>query len=340
MHARYACRHSGACCTAGWNIPVEPHLRQRLGTAILVPDANGACEHFDRASRLCRLQRDHGVATLPASCHHFPRRALIDDRGTFVGLSHFCPTAASLLFESPDPLAIVENPPGFPATREYDGLDARGHWPPLLRQTVLFDLESYGRWERFVVRVLAGDTPIDECLDTIAAAAERVRAWGVHRAPLIDWVDRVVSEAAERGQAKARPDCYRRFEGKPARLRVRSIVPAGLQAPEWPEDVDALFDKLAAPGWDGLRAPIARYLAAKAFGSWTAYQAQGVRTLVAELVAATEVLRTECARVCAEAGRPLDRTLLIEAIRASDLLLIHLVDREAFVSWLGQAETD
>ena len=29
IHARYPCAHSGACCTAGWPIPVEPPLVER-----------------------------------------------------------------------------------------------------------------------------------------------------------------------------------------------------------------------------------------------------------------------------------------------------------------------
>jgi len=124
-HAGYACRHSGACCTAGWPIPVEPSRRSRLGTDLLLPDSDGACRFYDRRLRCCDVHRQHGETALPSSCFHFPRRALIDDRGVIVSLSHFCPTAAELLITTPGPLEIVADPPAFPTTRDYEGLDGR-----------------------------------------------------------------------------------------------------------------------------------------------------------------------------------------------------------------------
>jgi len=176
FHAHYACRHSGACCTAGWSIPVEPRLLPLIGVDLLVPDAAGACTHFDGASRLCKIQREHGENMLPGACYQFPRRALIDDRGTFVALSNFCPTAAALLCESDGELAIVPSPPAFPEDRVYEGLDARGHWPPLVRPGVLFDLASYSRWETFIVSTFASGAPAGTALARIAATAERLRA--------------------------------------------------------------------------------------------------------------------------------------------------------------------
>ena len=80
----------------------------------------GVCDYFDEPTHLCGVHRDHGEAMLPASCRHFPRRALIDDRGVFVTLSHYCPTAAGGLFDD-TPLTIVANPPAFPHGRDYDG---------------------------------------------------------------------------------------------------------------------------------------------------------------------------------------------------------------------------
>ena len=56
-----------------------------------------------------------------------------DPRGTFITLSHFCPTAASQLFREDVPLAIVESPASFPPA-DYDGLTVTGDdLPPLLR---------------------------------------------------------------------------------------------------------------------------------------------------------------------------------------------------------------
>ena len=88
-HAAYACRHSGACCTAGWSIPVEARTWPLVRTDWLLPDDTGACPEYDRPSGLCRIHRDHGDTLLPESCQHFPRRALLDARGTSVALSHY-----------------------------------------------------------------------------------------------------------------------------------------------------------------------------------------------------------------------------------------------------------
>ena len=63
------------------------------------------------------------------------------------------------------------------------------------------------------------------------------------------------------------------------------------------------------------------------FASWWAYQGHGLRTIVRGARLALSVVRVEAARACAEAGRTLDRELLIEAIRSADLLLLHLASR-------------
>ena len=76
------------------------------------------------------------------------------------------------------------------------------------------------------------------------------------------------------------------------------------------------------------RRPVSRYLAAKGFASWLAYQGHGVRTVVFSLAAALAVLKVEAARQSARVGRALDRDLLLEASRAADLLLVHLASRE------------
>ena len=88
---------------------------------------------------------------LPSTCRHFPRLAVRDARGTFISLTHYCPTAAASLFRVDVPIEIVESPPAFPEA-EYDGLVVKaGEWPPLLRPQMLtdlasgFQLQAYGR---------------------------------------------------------------------------------------------------------------------------------------------------------------------------------------------------
>ena len=336
IYQHYACRHSGACCNAGWAIPVEPELLPVLHVDLLVPNADGACGHFDRVSRLCRVQRDHGEETLPRSCFQFPRRALIDERGTFVTLSNFCPTAAKSLCESEEPLAIVEQPPAFPASRVYEGLDARGHWPPLVRPGLLFDLNSFDRWERFVVHMLAGPQPVHEVLGRIAFAAELLRGWEPERGSFGEWTTKTLRKAME--TTPSPPDeltRYRPFSTPAAYERLRSFVPSSLVAREPMPDPPSTSTE---PSADIHARTVRRYLAAKAFGSWAAYEASGVRTLVAELIVSALVLRIECERVCRSAARPLDGDLMCEAVRQSDRLLIHLIERPRMIAWLGSVE--
>jgi hypothetical protein len=69
-----------------------------------------------------------------------------------------------------------------------------------------------------------------------------------------------------------------------------------------------------------------RYAAAKLFASWSIYLGDGLEATAHTAQIASAVLRIECARQCARFHRPLDRELLTEAIRQSDLLLVHYAD--------------
>jgi hypothetical protein len=276
---------------------------------------------------------------LPTACYHFPRRSLTDLRGTFITLSHFCPTAASQLFRQDVELAIVERPPAFPAARDYDPLDGCGEWPPLVRPTVLFDLRSFSRWEQFLVDTFAIEQPAPHALAAIAETAERLRNWSPACGSFAEHVERTLGAAASRpatpGLAR-----YATF-GTPSTFETMLLtIPAGLARPELPRDVDAAIEWLVEPRWTEFSTPVRRYLAAKAFGSWSAYQGRGVRTLVAELVASEAVLRVEAARACLAAARTLDASLLHDAIRQADWLLMHLADRARLMRWFGRTEDD
>jgi hypothetical protein len=279
IHADYACRHSGACCTAGWTIPVERHRRRLLGGSRLAPGDDGACRLYDRDTGLCRVHNEHGAEMMPASCQQFPRRALVDDRGVFVTLSHFCPTAAGLLFRADVPFAIVDEPPAFPASRGYEGLDGRGAWPPLVRPALLFDLPSYSRWERFVIETLARDATVRDAVARIAAAAERIRSW----TPAAGEMETFVGSGTQVPDGP--PDeqvmmLYHRFDRPDAYDGVLATVPRGLARPSPLRDAARSWERIA-PDWDTWSTPIRRYLGSKAFASWSAYQARGIRTMVA-----------------------------------------------------------
>jgi hypothetical protein len=275
---------------------------------------------------------------LPHSCHHFPRRALSDSRGTFVSLSHFCPTAAALLVDG-DHLDLVRSPAAFPSSREYEGLDARGEWPPLLRPDVLMDERTYEVWERFLIATLGSSTDdAGTALLRVAAAAEALRGWSVAQGDFAAWtrqtlVDRRTATAADLDAARRR---YRRFGSDEAFEIVCDTIPDGLPRPAPPLP---LADDVASfeSEWQRQGATACRYLGTRAFASWTAYQASGLRTQVAELFAAAAVLRVECLRQWQQ-RHALDRAAMIEAVRSADWLLVHLVDRSRLLSWLGEAE--
>ena len=291
MHVPYACRHSGVCCTSGWPIPLERHRVAAVSTirsdtswllaAEGAPDdvagtvawsANGHCV-FHRDG--CEIHRRLGHAAMPSACQHFPREVLIDPRGVFVTLSHYCPTAADLLFTHTGRVAIVEGPPALPEG-EPEGLDARDVLPPLLTDGILMDLEGYSAWEAHMVRVLTQD---DEVSPETA-----LRALESDVAILQQWRPGGRSLPAE--IAALRPQV-------PADPRPRSLAPAS----------DALV--------------IRRYLAARVFASWVAYQGRGVLSVLQHARVALSALRANNVRLS-----------LREAIRQTDLQLVHLAPRD------------
>jgi hypothetical protein len=333
VHADYACRHSGACCTAGWPIPVELEQRALLGGPMLFPGADGACRHYDRGARLCRVHAAYGDAQLPRSCHHFPRRALVDERGTFVTLSHFCPTAADALF-SPGALSIVRAPKAFPTGRGYDGLDARGQWPPLVKPALLFDLESYTAWEEFLIATFADERlSADGAVRRVAAAAERLRSWTPRRGAMVEWIRAIAAQPEADGRVLDRYAPLRGERGH--RFAVKSVPPALRRSLRRRSQRSRVNAHVAPGAWAG---PIRRYLASKAFGSWTAYDGHGVRTQVAELVLTLSVLHTEMALLADGDDAAVDRAVVLEAIRASDLLLVHLAHRPTLMRRLRAVE--
>jgi hypothetical protein len=239
------------------------------GHAARQPD--GTCSFFEGDTHLCAIHHASGFAALPLSCRMFPRVVLHDGRGTLISLSHFCPTAAALLFDTADLFAtpyIVDAPPPLTDVGALDGLDAREAWPPLLRPGVMMDIESYAEWERLAIELMMreGSAPA-AALDAIASATSRIAAWSPDGAtPLLHAVR----------------------EG---------------------------FD-MPAPSAAALAAhepPLKRWLAARLFGNWIAYQGDGLDAIVRYLRGCLATFTTELARD----GSPL------EAIRRSDLLIVH-----------------
>ena len=284
FHAPYGCRRSGACCSAGWTIPFNPReqavvrgLSVAQGTIEDTPRGafaqvlNGRCTFLlgNGTDYTCGIHTAGGHSALPLTCRMFPRQVLHDPRGTFISLSHFCPTAAGLLFDDEGVVGIVDAPTALAGDGMLDGLDARDVWPPLLRPGVMMDLDSFATWERLAIELL-----------TVARVTPRASLAALH-------------DATE-GLEGWSPD---------------SSVPLE-------RAVHDAFGTVATPPSAALAAhdpAVKRWLAARLFGSWIAYQGNSLRTLVRYLLACHDVFVVELARD----GHAL------EAIRRSDRLIVH-----------------
>ena len=251
--------------------PISPTTPRRCWNAT----EHGECVFFERESRLCVVHRDLGHDALPATCRHFPRLAVRDVRGTFVGLSHYCPTAAEMLFRDDVSLTIVAAPEAFPPA-DYEGLSVTpDDLPPLLRPGVVMDLEAYTRWEAHMVRRCAEAATPESALATLERDAMRVRAWtpdGPAMSDLVDALPAALVEAAPwcRASPRASRPSRRRWPRCRTTCGPRRTNTASRSA----------FERFVAPAWRSWSRPLRQYLAAKAFASWTAYQGRGLLSIV------------------------------------------------------------
>jgi hypothetical protein len=115
---------------------------------------------------------------------------------------------------------------------------------------------------------------------------------------------------------------------------VMSAVPDDVRPEPDEAGIREAFMRAVMPEWAAWRAPLRRYLAAKAFANWTAYQGRGVLSIVRGLEAALALARVEAARECRNAGRVLDADLLKQAFRAADFVLNHIaVSEDLATAW-------
>jgi len=366
IHASYGCRHSGACCRAGWRIPVEPAtedaVARLIATGQLTQPRCGAFERADRVTvtalardgacvfletgsgdtpHLCAIHRLAGPEVKPVACRQFPRVALHDARGVSVTLSHFCPTAANLLFDDV-PLAVVNNPDAFPPDETYEGLNAVDALPPLIAPGMLMDIASYDAFECHMVDVFARASSAISAVDQLAEDVERLRAWKPTHGSLIDAVaelGRATRRAPGAGHAgDSGPGSARHIYARVDRSLVASATPGSLGGRHAESDVAPHMAEHAIIRWDQWERVLCRYLAARAFASWMAYQGRGLRTTIASLYVALDLVQAEAAVRAARAGRALDRSMLKEAIRQADLQFVHEANSQQLADVLGQVE--
>jgi hypothetical protein len=289
--------------------------------ALLGTETDGTCRFHER--QRCAVHRDLGEDALPSACQQFPRIALVDGRGTFVRLSHFCPTAASLLVQTSE-FSIVAAPEVLTLQGRVEGLDARAVLPPLLRPGLLTDLPGYGEWEALGVETLAcGDWTASEALSVIDAATRATLEWRPGQDPLADEARRAFASAVPSAIDEEPERDLQRF------AHAAASIPEGLRAPANPRGIEALWSRVDAE----LRARDAAtraWLASHLFGNWIAYSANGLATVVEYLRVCLAVLRVELAR----------QPQWLEAIRQSDHILHHLSDLPALTRSIDVATSE
>lgn len=288
---------------------------------LLETDPDGACVFFEKdPGRLCRIHRTLGEGSLPSACRHFPRVVLSDVRGTFVTLSHFCPTAAGLLFHDL-PLAIVPAPDALTLAGSAEGLDARDVLPPLLRPGMLMDAEAYGIWERECISVLENSVSADAALASIASATVAVQDWSPGHGSL----EAAVGRAFRQASPSATPSDATADAAD--HLLALASVPAGVAVPDAVSAPASRHPHVTAV-CQAYDAVIRRYLASKLFACWWPYLGLDLAGVVRAIEVHAAVLRGRLSRRLADAMD--HRTALLEAIRDTDLLMVHLSDPRAF----------
>jgi hypothetical protein len=238
-----------------------------------------------------------------------------------------------MLFREDMPLEIVESPAAFPPLN-YEGLrvdpDA---WPPLLHPTMLMDLRGYSAWERHMVARCADASLSPEgVIATLERDARLLRTFRPEGATLVEAVA-ALPVAVIDVPAPVTLDASLTLHRE-----IVAAIPEDLRPGPDEDRLAEAFTYGVQEEWRRWRRPLKRYLAAKAFASWTAYQGRGLLTIVRGLEAALALVRVEATRECRDAARPLDEELLTQAIRGADFVLNHLAVGETLAENWARVE--
>ena len=183
-----------------------------------------------------------------------------------------------------------------------------------------------------VGRCRNGSVSPESVLTTLRRDARRLGTW---RPGSVSLADAVAQLPAEYVPASTPRDLCASLA---LAREVMTAVPDDLR-PEPDEDgLPQAFTAFVRSAWPRFHAPVNRYIAAKAFATWTAYQGRGIATIVRGLEAAVALVRVEAARQCRDTRRRLDQPLLLEAVRAADFALNHLAVGEDLAGNWSRAE--
>lgn len=335
FHSSYRCQNTGVCCSSGWEIAVEEEVQVRLTSllarspgrlpngpngfrpmpdppsgcrsSLKVLESTGACWFRDEPERSCAIHRVHGESALPSACRQFPRVCVLEPDCVSVSLTHYCPTAAGLLFDDRADFRLVSAPRAFPADWPFEGLDARGAYSPLLRPGVLLGFDGLRVLEEQAVAGLSRG-PLWSALASIETAVERARSWTPDAGPLPGLLPGyfAVGDGDEPRVADPRPVLRASLtEGTSPKEELPDFRP-GVPT------VSALVDSV-----------LRKYLAARLIAAWITFQGNDLRCLTRYLrLCLDTVFLFESARGTEEPE--VERWM--EAIRDSDLWILHYCD--------------
>jgi hypothetical protein len=262
----------------------------------------------------CAIHREFGDESLASACRQFPRIVVLEPGQTSVSLSHYCPTAAGLLFREASDFSIVDAPAAFPSTWPFEGLDARGAYSPLLRPGVLLGFDGLRAFERSALAVLS-EIDVRRAVARIVTSVEQIRQWRPDLGPLPAWILRAFAEAVP---------LTTHLSADPRRMLAGSVPIGGSHPAGLPDFAGA--DPDLDPKID---LALRRYLAARLVAAWVMFQADDLATVAAYLARCLDcVFLFESARDRTEPEVERWR----EAIRHADLWLLHHCDPERLVA--------
>jgi Fe-S-cluster containining protein len=336
FHSDYRCQNTGVCCSSGWEIAVEEEVEDRLRLAFArssghLPNGpegfqpmqnppagcrsslriiDSTCWFRDEPGRSCSIHRDYGEDALPSACRHFPRVCVLEPDVVSVSLSHYCPTAAGLLFAGAPEFRLVTGPRAFPSDWPFEGLDARQAYPPFLRPGVLLGFDGLRAFEDGAVAALSGG-PLAQAVAVIEAATESSRSWSPDARPLRDLV----------ADSFARPAGH--TDDEPRAADPRGVLLAALT--EGTNPAAPLPDFQSRPPALSALVDLAlrKYLASRLIAAWITFQGNDLRLVARYLrLCLDTVFLFESARAPEES----ELTRWKEAIRTADLWILHYCD--------------
>ncbi len=198
------------------------------------------------------------------------------------------------------------------------------------------DHEGYAAWEEHMISTLAGEdaqrlqAAPEQSLSALAQHARTLTRWRPGATTIADEVRNLRSEFTA---GRVGPDWIE--DGRLFNM-ARDSLPATQHWPDIPRDAEIVWRESVSDVWAEYQPAISRFLAAHAFAAWMAYQGRGLPSLIRRLCTALAVLRVEAVRV-GTVDPPFTRSSLKHSIRQTDLLLVHLVDRDELAARLSTA---